>query len=302
MKKAILDMGSNTMRLSVYQIEDDGHFHSLFSEKETAGLVNYISDGKMSVEGMDKACAVILRFKQLLSQIGMEEINIFATASLRNIQNTEEAVEYIKEKTGEKPDVISGQEEAELGYYGALSDINIGTGTAFDIGGGSTEIVHFCSGDIIYAKSYGIGSLNLFNSYVKGLWPDTDEEKKIKHRVKEVLSEAVTNSPSETICGIGGTNRALLNISNAYFKKPSDNNMITKDELKKLKKVILAKDDITKKLILKNCPDRLHTIIPGMLITCEMAKIFKSDQIIISKNGVREGYLCKKLLPGITLE
>ena len=126
--------------------------------------------------------------------------------------------------------------------------------------------------------------------------PKTEEEKMLKTRTKEVLSPANPNGPSDTICGIGGTNRALLSIANAYFKKPYGNNKITAEELKKLKKVILKKDDTAKKLILKNCPDRIHTIIPGMFITSEIVKIFGSSQILISKNGVREGYLCKRII------
>lgn len=98
-----------------------------------------------------------------------------------------------------------------------------------------------------------------------------------------------------TICGIGGTNRALLSLANAYFKKPQDNRTITSAEFKKLKKVILKKDDVSKKLILKTV-DRIHTIIPGMLITNEIIKKLKADKIIISRNGVREGYLCQKII------
>ena len=103
MKKALVDLGSNTVRLSVYQVFEDGSFSLLFSEKETAGLVNYITDKHMSVEGFDKACDVINDFKRLMAQFDISELNIFATASLRNISNRDEALAYIKEKTGERP-------------------------------------------------------------------------------------------------------------------------------------------------------------------------------------------------------
>ena len=296
MKKALLDLGSNTMRLSVYQLDEENKFNIMFSQKETVGLVNYITDNKMSYEGLDKACSVIMKFKDILSQISIDEMNIFATASLRNISNTTEAVEYIKEKTGENVTVLSGQEEAELGYYGAINDGDIESGVILDIGGGSVELAKVEDRNILSAKRYEIGSLNLFNAYVKGIWPKSSEEKLIKAKVKETLSFAAPNETIDTVYGIGGTNRALLSIANTYFKKSSENTIITFSEFKQLKKVILKKDDISKKLILKNCPDRIHTIIPGMFITYEIMKLFDSSQIIISKNGVREGYLCKKLM------
>ena len=215
MKKALVDLGSNTIRLSVYKVYEDGSFSLLFSEKETAGLVNYISDKRMSVEGFDKACDVIFDFKRLTAQFDIRDLNIFATASLRNIVNRDEAVAYIKEKTGEDVNVISGKEEARLGYYGALTGADLDSGIIFDIGGGSTEIVNFENKQILFADSYDIGSLNLFTGFVKNIWPTEQEQKNIKARITEALSPAVFDKPAETICGIGGTNRALLSLANA---------------------------------------------------------------------------------------
>ena len=295
MKKALVDLGSNTIRLSVYQVADDKKFRLLFSQKEMAGLVNYVSDKKMSCEGFDKACTVINNFKSLLWQFDIDNVNIFATASLRNIENSDEAVEYIKTVTGEDVEIISGKTEAELGYYGALSDTDIKSGSILDIGGGSTEIVDFRNKIIQSAESYEIGSLNLFNGYVKELWPNDLEEKDIKAKIKDSLSVADNNS-CDIVCGIGGTNSAVLSLVNAYYKKPYGNNEITSDEFKKIKKVVLKRDDTAKKLILKNCPDRIHTIIPGMMITDEILKKFGSSKMIISRNGVREGYLCQKII------
>ena len=296
MKKALVDLGSNTIRLSVYRINDDGSFSHLFSEKETAGLVNYISDKVMSREGFDKACGVISDFKSLTEQFGIDELNIFATASLRNIKNKKDAVAYIKEKTGENVNIISGKEEAELGYYGALKETSIEKGIIFDIGGGSTEIVRFDGISILSADSYEIGSLNLFTGFVKDIWPTKLEQKNIKARIETVLAPVVFDTDFDTICGIGGTNRALLSLANACFKKSSDNRTITADEFKQLKKTILKKDELSKKLILKNCPDRIHTIIPGMLVTDEIIKKLGAKKIVISRYGVREGYLCQKII------
>lgn len=93
---------------------------------------------------------------------------------------------------------------------------------------------------ILSAKSYEIGSLNLFNAYVKGIWPKSSEEKLIKAKVKETLSFAAPNETIDTVYGIGGTNRALLSIANTILKNllkiPSQhlaNSSIKKSNLKK---------------------------------------------------------------------
>ena len=90
---AIIDIGSNTIRLNVYQVEEDGAIHSIFQSKETAGLAGYVQeDGSMSREGLDRAADALLRFRSILDALHIENRAVLATASLRNITNSEEAV------------------------------------------------------------------------------------------------------------------------------------------------------------------------------------------------------------------
>ena len=117
---AIVDLGSNTIRLSVYRILPEGNDELLFSKKEMAGLVNYIIDGVLSSEGILRACSILMKFCELLGQFRIKEMHVFATASPRNIRNTEEAVQTIHRVVGIDVEVLSGSLEAELGYYGAL--------------------------------------------------------------------------------------------------------------------------------------------------------------------------------------
>ena len=71
MKCAIVDLGSNTIRLSLYNTLENGGFETLFSKKYMAGLAGYVSHGIMSNDGINQACAVLLDFKILLQQLGV---------------------------------------------------------------------------------------------------------------------------------------------------------------------------------------------------------------------------------------
>lgn len=157
MKIALTDLGSNTVRMSVYDVDEEKKFQMLFSEKQMAGLASYIDKGLLSAEGIDKACQVLRAFSGLLRQFDMTEMKVFATASLRNIDNTAEAVAAIRDRTGLEVDVISGETEARLDYYGAMLDSGIRDGSMFDIGGGSTEIVSVRQGIIQSAQSLPVG-------------------------------------------------------------------------------------------------------------------------------------------------
>ena len=74
MKCAIVDLGSNTIRLSLYNTLENGSFETLFSKKYMAGLAGYVSHGIMSNDGINQACAVLLDFKVLLQQLGVNEM------------------------------------------------------------------------------------------------------------------------------------------------------------------------------------------------------------------------------------
>ena len=96
MKCAVIDIGSNSMRLSVYETEKTS-FKTLFKEKIMAGLGGYVQNGELSREGLSIACDGLLQFREIVNILQIESLSIFATASLRNIANTDEAVKIIKE-------------------------------------------------------------------------------------------------------------------------------------------------------------------------------------------------------------
>ena len=297
MKSAIIDLGSNTIRLSVYHILEGGGFELLFSKKEMAGLVGYIRHGVLSQEGIEKACNTLKTFISLLRQLQVEDVHVFATASLRNITNTDEAVHLIYQRTGILVDVISGKLEAAFGYYGAFYSDKPNDAALFDIGGGSTEILEVKHKNIYSSQSLSMGSLNLFSQFVSKLWPKDKEISDIQKYIQEMLAKvSLPEGKFSRIYGIGGTARAAMRIINDYYGRNRDCNIFTRKDLEEVTSILLEKNKLTKKLIINNCPDRIHTIIPGILIMNALSENLCGNDIFISKYGVREGYLCHKIL------
>lgn len=217
MKYAIIDLGSNTVRLSVYTVTKDKEFKLLFSEKETAGLANYVEEKALSREGMQKASLVINEFLNLLQQLSIENIYIFATASLRNVVNAEQAARYIQENTGVDVDIVLGNDEAEYGFAGALNTVDINDGAMFDIGGGSTEVVVFADKKPLTVQSFDCGCLNLANRYIRKIFPTKEEIKQIKEKVGKKLSRLEYHGKADRLCGVGGTIRAVAGNRECVF-------------------------------------------------------------------------------------
>ena len=148
---AIIDIGSNSMRLTVYKIKDN-KFKILFKEKSMAGLASYVENGCLNQDGITRACEGLLDFKNTLEMLGLlDRVYVFATASLRNIVNTDDAVAKITAATGFPIDVISGQEEAMLGYIEMMQQYPVTSGAAIDIGGASTELSVFANQAIVFS-------------------------------------------------------------------------------------------------------------------------------------------------------
>ncbi len=297
MTYAVIDIGSNTIRTSVYAVTGMA-FQPLFSEKIIAGLANYIQNEALNEEGIYRLCDALDQFQKMLQRVGVSSIGVFATASLRNIKNTHAVLHTVEEQTGFVIDILDGEDEAMLDYYGMLHNLKASQGVLFDIGGASTEIVAFDDDMPYLAKSVPIGSLNLYTKYVADFLPSKQEQKSIdkhiRHELKSIRFNAIPNT--QNIIGVGGTTRAVLKLVNALAALPRDNCTIHADQLFLLRDTLSDNNQTARKLILRNCPDRIHTLIPGLFIIMQLMDNLQANRITISKYGVREGYLWQRML------
>ncbi len=300
MIKAIIDLGSNTIRMCVYEMNQDS-FQLLFEKKTMAGLANFVKDDKLSRQGIEKAGEILNDYKEILDNFQVDEGNthVFATASLRNIDNTAQVIEIMKDMTGYSIELLSGKEEATLDFIGATHSVSVKEGIVVDIGGGSTELVAFRENEILFAVSMPIGSLNLYVKNVSKIIPKKEERNIIKQTVLEQLQALdIASMVIPTICGVGGTIRAASKLNNRMFHMPGNNINIEISHIKELLTQFTNSHRKTITPVLQNIPDRIHTIIPGMIILDTIADYFHSEMIMVSKYGIREGYLYERIIRG----
>ena len=297
MKYAVIDLGSNTIRLVVYE-ETNAEFHALFTQKFTAGLAAYLQDGMMTPEGIRLICTTLQRCKMLLKEFTPCTTLAFSTAPLRNIRNTQEAIDQIYAETGYSVDVLTGLEEAYLDYYGVQRELPVESGLLFDIGGGSTEILTFAHDGTGVIESVPIGSLNLSKKHIAKLFPDKKERDAIRLQVQKSLKRHKLNHlpPYETLCGIGGTARTVLQLLQAMKVILPAQRTFTAEQFRKLKKFLWKKDSAAMELLTQYCPDRLHTIFSGILILETLILQSRCTTVYVCKYGVREVYLRRYLM------
>ena len=293
----IVDIGSNTVRLNVYRCEDED-IRVVFSKKDNLGLVFYIKSGKLTNIGIEKLITVLKKIKKDFDYLNIESYRFFSTASLRNIKNSTEVIQIIKDKVNIDIDLLSGEEEGELSFCGSISTIKKDNGILIDLGGGSVEIVLFKDKKIDEEYSIPIGSLKMYNDYVSGMIPNENECNLIKERIYSELAKIGVNNEEKIpfICGVGGSIRAigLILVDLNLQKKKAD--CIDVKLLKQLKNELNLNNKDTYNKILHVKPSRIHTLVPALLMLESITSYFGCEEIQISKFSVREGYLYKKIL------
>ncbi len=302
----IVDVGSNTVRMNVYDVKDN-KLKILFSKKATVGLASYVKNGHMTPAGVDRLVEVLIEFKEVLHNLNIHEMHVFATASLRNVTNTQEAVDEVYRRTGLNVQIISGQEEAELDFLGAALESRIRKGLLVDIGGGSTELVAYKDGEMLSAVSIAKGSLNCYNKYVKGILPTREERKAIKKGFLNKLDGIDAfecKNQYKLICGVGGTVRAALKLDKLFFGTPEKENVLQVSHIGYIINAMVQKENKDKflknmSLLMDVVPERIRTILPGMIILYAVAKRFKCEAVVVAHTGVREGFMYSHVLNGL---
>lgn len=297
MSYGVIDIGSNTVKLNVYRCLDND-VHIVFSRKENLGLLFYVNRGVLTHQGIEKLVTVLQELKNDLDYLKIENYSFFATASLRNIDNTDEVIQIIKDKLNIDIDILSGKEEGELSFLGSISTIKQDDGILIDVGGGSVEIVLFKNKEIEEKYSIPVGSLKMYNHYVSNMIPTTEESELIKQKVySELKKKEVDNiQKRKFICGVGGSIRAIEQLLVDLNLKAKDDELFDVRLLKQLDNELKQDNKATYDKILHVKPSRIHVLVPTLIIVMSIVSYFGCEELQVSKFSVREGYLYKKLL------
>jgi exopolyphosphatase/guanosine-5'-triphosphate,3'-diphosphate pyrophosphatase len=157
----IIDIGSNSVRLVVYQGVSRMPA-TLFNEKVMAGLGRGLAqNGKLSEASMDLAVTALKRFAALAEAMQVSSLRTVATAAVREAANGKAFVARVAAECGLDIEIISGETEARGAALGVLSGIPDANGVVGDLGGGSLELIRVANGEAGERISLPIGSLRL---------------------------------------------------------------------------------------------------------------------------------------------
>lgn len=305
----IIDLGSNTIRLVIYDVRahigdrfKKNDFESVLDEKVTAGLSAYVEDGVFTDAGIAKACAVLEKHVQSAKNIDCSRISLFGTAVIRNCSNSGEVVRKIEKGAGLKLDLLSGEEEARLGFVGASIGTEMDDGVLVDIGGGSTELTLVRDGRDRGNLSVPMGSVSSYAGFIEMILPTSDEMAAIRDAFSMRLDETLVASTmsgflsTHRLFGIGGSVRAIAKMHGRMLGGETVEKALRAQDVVDVLDLLVTSPSDFAHVAVKAVPDRLHTLVPGSIIVSALMERFGAEELAICKFGLREGYLKERVL------
>lgn len=213
-RTAIIDIGSNSIRLVVYDGPRRLPF-TLFNEKIMAGLgAQLSSNGRIGDESMARALVALERFARLCSEMDVDDVRCVATAAVRDAVNGMELIERASE-IGLNVQLLTGEEEGIASAFGLLSGMPDADGLMGDLGGGSLELVRIRAGKIERAVSLPLGVLRVAEIRRKG-------KRALAQRFNALLKEHGFDDIEKGLpfYMIGGSWRALARLDMSLTRYP----------------------------------------------------------------------------------
>ncbi len=293
---AIIDIGSNSVRMVIYEKVSRFAFHLLHEAKSKVRISEdaYKHNGSLQEVPMQRTFDALSDFIQISNSFKVNKLLCVATSALRDAPNKKDFLQKVKQKLKLNIKIISGEKEA---YFGAIACANLlpqqHNALSIDIGGGSTELAYIDKNNVSHPLSLKLGTVRL-----KELYFDSNDIKGAVKYIDKQL-EMLPIEKINTLIGIGGTFRA---ISNSIMKRttyPLNKLHAYEYDAATLKQFIeellhTKNNKELKNLFIDN--NRFDVIKPGTLILQRVLKKINISKIITSGVGVREGVYLADLL------
>lgn len=303
-KCGVVDLGSNSVRLVVYDVADAGKkqgkraFSPLIDVKKMVGLSSYVEGGVLSQEGIGRASDALQKHLRRASLVGCDDVAIFATAVLRNCANSREAIDQIQDAIDHPIALLSGEDEAHLDFVGATCDRAVEEGTLVDIGGGSTELVAIRKGKDVRLASLGLGSVSAYRQFVGVVLPTAKERRAMVQDIVWRLGQE--GGPKEykakTLYGVGGSARALAKLKSVRQGNLKVAKCLDRADLDQMLQLLEEDPSAFAHAAARAVPDRLHTIGCGLALLHCLMESLGARRLEICRYGVREGFLIERVL------
>lgn len=299
---AVIDLGSNSVRMTISRISSDGTYETVAEEKQYVRLSENMGAEKiLQPEAIERTITALKSFKDIYSKLDHLRIKAVATAAVRQATNQKQFLKRVKNEIGINLDVISGSKEAYFDYVGVSETLPATNAVIIDTGGASAEIVLVQNGKVSNLISIPIGSVTLSAKFDLADEISAKEVFKAMLFVNKIFQSVwwLRNGLNLPIIGLGGSNRTLAKI-NRRFNNLLDTNdihgyQLRDDSINETFERIIAMNLEERKKVPGINKERADIIVGGLIPVILLMNYLDSDRIMFSTSGLREGILFERL-------
>ena len=300
-RTAIIDIGSNSGRLVIFEKTSHYGFHLICEQKSKVriGEGAYDKGGYLQPLAMKRAFLTLQSFIHTIHKYQVHKTICVATSALRDAPNGNDFVHWIEKELGLSIKIIDGKQEATYGALAVNNLLPIHEGITIDIGGGSSDMALIQNGHIVDTYSLNLGTVRLKELFFdKGGLPMEEINQKAKHYIDSALEALPGHFKHQLAIGIGGTARTLgkgIMKCTAYpFDKLHAFTYTVKEHSDYLEQIPLSFAKGLKKFDVKK--NRFDTIREGTLIFSSILSHIGAESVMNSAVGVREGVYLEQFL------
>ncbi|MGF2385381.1 exopolyphosphatase [Lentilactobacillus otakiensis] len=299
---AVIDLGSNSVRMTISRISNDGTYDTVAEEKQYVRLSENMGAEKiLQPDAIERTIEALKGFKGIYSKLDHLTIRAVATAAVRQATNQKQFLKRVKSDIGIDLEVISGTREAYYDYVGVSETLPATNGVIIDTGGASAEIILVQNGKVSNLISIPIGSVTLSSKFDLADEVSATEVFKAMIFVNKIFQSVwwLRNGLNLPIIGLGGSNRTLAKINRRFNNLLNTNDIhgyqLRDDSINETFEKIISMNREERKKVPGINKERADIIVGGLIPVILLMNYLDSDRIMFSTSGLREGILFERL-------
>ena len=298
---AVIDIGSNSSRVMVFQRDDCNHLRLLAGSRAPLRLVRDVDErAQLSEATMARSMDALRDFRAIAARSGARRIVAVATAALRDAANGAVFAERVHRELNIRIDIIEGLTEARYGFTGAIRGSAASTGLLFDLGGGSLQVTRFAQRRLVNATSLPFGALRVSRKSLTSDPPSRKQLRELRNHVRtQLLKERVGRlAQQDRLVGTGGTLRNLAKIERhmrGYSIGTLHGYELSIDGLDDIVDLLARTREKHRDDIPGLSAGRADSIVGGAVVIQTLARFVGAKHVLVSGHGLREGVALKML-------
>jgi exopolyphosphatase/guanosine-5'-triphosphate,3'-diphosphate pyrophosphatase len=293
---AAIDCGTNAIRLLIAAVDRNTVTDHL-REMRTVRLGEGVdATGEFRDTALERTFAACREYAELLMQYEIKELRFIATSASRDVSNRDAFTAGVKEILGVEPEVIGGDQEAELSYRGALSGLDVsGSVLVSDIGGGSTEFVTTLPDHSLVSESVNIGCVRMTERHLYSDPPTRQEIEAATGDIRnhiELIGRTFPIKAETTFIGLAGSVTTVAAMALGLHEYDADlihGSALSLEEVDAVTNELLHMTRAQRAELGFMHPGRVDVIGGGALVLRESMRLLGFTQVVVSEKDLLDG-------------